>query len=78
MDPRGRWRKRTPNDSVDVAGLCHALGKYASLKRPPFDFEMKHYAKARRSQGPDRDGLAMCKLLLICVLQYAFGGFPGL
>eukprot|EP00974_Lingulodinium_polyedra_P054288 5219869-Lingulodinium_polyedra.AAC.1 len=39
---------------------------------------MKHYAKARRSQGPDRDGLAMCNLLLICILQYALGGFPGL
>eukprot|EP00974_Lingulodinium_polyedra_P110966 10732361-Lingulodinium_polyedra.AAC.1 len=39
---------------------------------------MKHYAKARRSQGPDRNGLAMYKLLLTCVLQHAPGGFPGL
>eukprot|EP00974_Lingulodinium_polyedra_P082161 7955067-Lingulodinium_polyedra.AAC.1 len=63
---------------MGVVGLCHGLAKYAALQRPLSDFEMKHYAEARRSQGLDRDGLAMCSLLLICVLHYAFGGLPGL
>ena len=75
-----RWSagKRTPNDVVDVGGLCMALDDFAALKKPPFpDWEFAQYAKSRRSQGPDREGIALYKPLLAVIVRFAPRGFPG-
>ena len=76
--PWGRRRcARSSTDRFDGEQLFAALAPYAALKAPPFDFEASSYCKSRRSQAPDRAGIARYRLLLQEVLKVAPGGFPN-
>ena len=63
----------TPRRGVvefSVSMLCDLLEPYAKLKVAPFaDWECSLYAKSRRGQGPDRQGLETYHLLLKCILN---------
>ena len=70
-------RPRTPNDAFDVQVLINALTPYAQMKVTPWgDWEMSRYTKARKSQGPDRDGLVRYGVLMTKVLEVCPHGFP--
>ena len=71
-------KDRSCNDVMCLANLIESISELAKLRDPGFDFEVACYAKCRRSQGPDRDGLAKYSSLLRCVLAEARRGLPGL
>ena len=61
-----------------LADLIEVLEPYARLKEPPFgDWEMDGYGKKRRSQGPDRQGLAKYHALLKSLLLVCPSARPG-
>ena len=57
MPPLKRPRPR--NDYFDAAALVEALSPMASLKTSacPIDWELMYYAKSKKSQSPDRQGM---------------------
>jgi hypothetical protein len=68
----------TTADTFDVDFMVEQLVPYARLKDCPFDWELSNYAKSRRTQGADRDGLAFYHILLCIVLTLAPLGYPAL
>lgn len=74
----GTKRPRSRNDRFDVDQLIQDLSPLARMKRPPFgDWEMAEYAKCRRAQAPDRDGLARYACLISILLDHAPGCYPN-
>lgn len=72
-----RWRQG--NDAaVNVSALADDLSSFARDKQCPFDFDLLSYAKHKRSQAADREGLIKYKPLLATILKHAPGGRPSL
>jgi hypothetical protein len=71
-------RPRTSNDIFCTEALFEALKVFAMIKKLAWDFEFMEYAKSRRCQGPDREGLEYYFEALEAVLKFAPGGFPSL
>jgi hypothetical protein len=70
--------KGTVTDGFDPEAMIHDLGKFAKVKDCAFDFELCNYAKTRRSQAADREGLAYYSTLLTIILAHAPHGYPSL
>jgi hypothetical protein len=68
----------TTADNFEVDFMVEQLEPYARLKDCPFDWELAHYAKSRRTQSADRDGLMLYHILLAIVLTLAPFGYPSL
>jgi hypothetical protein len=71
-------KPRTSNDIFCPVALFEALKVFAMLKKLAWDWEFLNYAKSRRSQGPDREGLEYYFEVLQAVLKFAPGAFPSL
>ena len=71
-------KPRTSNDVFCTYALYAALEAFAKLKTLSWDWEGGEYAKSRRSQGADREGLEAYFELLKAILTLAPGGFPSL
>ena len=63
---------------VDFEQAVAQLQGFAVLKEPPFNWSISGYGKNRRSQGPDREGLALYRPLLRIILGLAPAGFPSM
>jgi hypothetical protein len=65
-------------DIFEPESLIADLKPYAAVKNCAFDFELAQYAKTRRSQAADREGLAFYKVLLAIILSHCPHGYPSL
>ena len=70
-------RGRSHNDVVDCSSLYSSLAELAKLKASSFDWGIQRYAKSRRSQGPDREGLILYEEVLDIIIRHAPACLPG-
>jgi hypothetical protein len=69
-------KARTSTDNFDPAALYAEWKPLAELKKPGFSWAGEDYEKARRSQGPDRDGLKLYAKALAGLLKVAPSCYP--